>query len=105
DVRDAKGTPLWLPLQQQGYVGQAVKPIVAYGKLLGKNNIGSHDFILLVQLDASFIEQMITEVRLSPNGATAVVDASGKKMSSNTTEAFSDNNTMDREDIIEGDTL
>lgn len=82
-VRSKGGAPLWLPLSEQGYAGQASKPVVAYGKLLGRSNIGSHDFILLVQLDASFIEPMIADVRLSAGGVTAVVDGEGIMMSSN----------------------
>jgi len=82
-VKDQGGKPYWLPLQQQGYLGQYSKPLIAYGKLLGKSNIGSHDFILLVQLDASFIAHMIEDVKLSESGITTVIDESGNILGDN----------------------
>lgn len=77
---DASG---WLPVKDNGYLGTSPKPLIAYGKVLGKHNIGSRDFLLLIQVDAAILDEMIQSVRLSPGGETGVLDASGFPMASN----------------------
>lgn len=82
-VRANGGTPLWLPPRESGYLGSSPKPLIAYGKLLGKRNIGSRDFILLVQVDAAVLDD-IGDIQLSPGGNAAILDERGTMLAMQT---------------------
>jgi methyl-accepting chemotaxis protein len=87
-VRANGGTPLWLPPRESGYLGSSPKPLIAYGKLLGKRNIGSRDFILLVQVDAAVLDD-IADIQLSPGGNAAILDEHGTMLAMQTpTDVF-----------------
>jgi methyl-accepting chemotaxis protein len=83
DIQQAAGEAVWLPILEKGYLDSAPKPLYAYGKLLGKNNIGSRDFVLLVQIEAIVIQEMIDDVKLSDGAETTIYDHSGKFLLSN----------------------
>ncbi|MBO9597567.1 MAG: methyl-accepting chemotaxis protein, partial [Cohnella sp.] len=80
------GKEVWLPTREKGYFGNAPKPLFAYGKLLGKKNIGSRDFALVVQIEASVLGDLIKEVRLSDNAVTQILDAQGRLLATNGSE-------------------
>ncbi|WEK54201.1 MAG: methyl-accepting chemotaxis protein [Candidatus Cohnella colombiensis] len=82
-VRAAQGKAVWLPITSNGYLGSDSKSLFAYGQLLGRNNIGSREFILLIQIETAMLEGMIRDVQISQGGVTAIVDASGRLMTSN----------------------
>ncbi|WP_027085946.1 methyl-accepting chemotaxis protein [Cohnella panacarvi] len=86
DVVRAEGKEVWLPTREKGYYGNAPKPLFAYGKLLGKKNIGSRDFALVVQIEASVLGDLIKEVRLSDNAETQILDAHGRLLATNFSE-------------------
>ncbi|WP_164779481.1 methyl-accepting chemotaxis protein [Paenibacillus kobensis] len=77
-IRSAGGKEVWLPIETEGYLGSSPKPLFAFGKLLGRNNIGSHEFILLVQIEASALEAMIQGVQISPSSTIAILDAGNR---------------------------
>ncbi|WP_159888602.1 methyl-accepting chemotaxis protein [Paenibacillus puerhi] len=72
-VRSADGKPVWLPIEQNGYLGNAPKPHFAYARLLGKSNIGSNDFILLVQIQADVLQTMVDAFKLSQGAETLII--------------------------------
>ncbi|WP_276352241.1 methyl-accepting chemotaxis protein [Cohnella caldifontis] len=74
----AEGKPVWFPIQERGYLGNSPKPLFAYGRLIGKNNVGSGDYVLLVQIEATVLEGMIGGVKLSPSAETALFAGDGK---------------------------
>ncbi len=86
DVVRAEGKEVWLPTREKGYFGNAPKPLFAYGKLLGKKNIGSRDFALVVQIEASVLGDLIKEVRLSDGAETQILDAHGRLLATNRSE-------------------
>lgn len=89
DIRNSGGAPVWLPVREGGYLGSSQKPLFAYGKLFGKQNVGSRDFVLLVQIDAEVLSEMIAGVSLSAGGAAAVLDGQGVPLAVNRqTDAF-----------------
>ena len=83
EIAQAGGKEVWLPMRERGYFGDSPKPLFAYGKLLGKTNVGSRDFALLVQIEASAFSGLIQGVRLSEHAETDVLDANGNVLLSN----------------------
>jgi methyl-accepting chemotaxis protein len=83
EVRGAAGKAVWLPVASNGYIGSDSKQLFAYGQILGRSNIGSHDFLLLVQIEATLLQEMIAEVGLSQGAGTAIVDHEGDMITSN----------------------
>ncbi|QMV43190.1 methyl-accepting chemotaxis protein [Cohnella cholangitidis] len=80
-IRGSEGKPVWLPIEDQGYLGNSPKPLFAYGKLLGKKNIGSNDFVLLVQIESTVLQEMIQGVKLGEQSAVAIYDGTGRPVS------------------------
>ncbi|WP_123039657.1 methyl-accepting chemotaxis protein [Cohnella candidum] len=79
-VKDGNGRPIWLPIEDRGYRGNSPKPVFAYGRMIGKMNTGSSDYVLLVQIEASVLESMIGGVRISPSAETALFGEDGKPL-------------------------
>ncbi|OPH46550.1 hypothetical protein BC351_13700 [Paenibacillus ferrarius] len=82
-IRSANGKPVWMPIEEKGYLGDSPKPLFAYGRLLGKNNVGSDDFILLVQIEANVLQSMVDGFKLSEGAETLITTQSGKMILSN----------------------
>ncbi|UKS28156.1 methyl-accepting chemotaxis protein [Paenibacillus sp. HWE-109] len=82
-IRSANGKPVWMPIEENGYLGDSPKPLFAYGRLLGKNNVGSDDFILLVQIEANVLQSMVNGFKLSEGAETLITTQSGKMILSN----------------------
>src|SRR5690606_24237585 len=92
EVRSLNGRPHWLPPTESGYLQRAPMPLFAYGMLLGEYNIGSHDFILLVQMKAEVLDDLVASIRTSDGGAAAILDKQGRLIAHH-------------EDIVIGDRL
>jgi methyl-accepting chemotaxis protein len=82
EVKAANGNPVWLPIEGQGYLGNSPKALFAYGRVLGKSNIGSHDFILLVQVEAKVLQSMVQALKLSDGAETVITTSEGKTVQS-----------------------
>ncbi|CAN7392493.1 methyl-accepting chemotaxis protein [Paenibacillus sp. LjRoot153] len=82
-IRSASGKPVWMPIEEKGYLGDSPKPLFAYGRLLGKNNVGSEDFILIVQIEAKVLQTMVNAFKLSDGAETLITTQSGKIILSN----------------------
>ncbi|NOU66980.1 HAMP domain-containing protein [Paenibacillus sp. LMG 31461] len=82
-IRSASGKPVWMPIEDKGYLGDSPKPLFAYGRLLGKNNVGSEDFILIVQIEANVLQTMVNAFQLSDGAETFITTQSGKLILSN----------------------
>lgn len=82
-VMEAGGRDVWLPLAVQGYVVQSAKPVVAYAKRIGKQNLGSHEFILIVQIDAEVLDEMLDGMQISPTSEISLLDRDGIRLWSN----------------------
>lgn len=83
DIREADTQALWLPVEEKGYLGNSQMPLFAYGKLLGPKNIGSKEFVLLVQIEASVLKELVEGVKLSEGAETALIDSQGQRIISN----------------------
>lgn len=83
EIRQAEGQALWLPVEEEGYLGDALKPLFAYGKMLGPNNIGSKEFVLMVQIEAAVLKEMVDGVKLSVGAETALINSQGQRIMSN----------------------
>lgn len=83
DIARAEGKEVWLPTREKGYFGNSPKPLFAYGKLLGKKNVGSRDFALVVQIEASVLGDLIKDVRLSEGAETQILDVNGRLLATN----------------------
>ncbi|MDQ0900944.1 hypothetical protein QFZ80_004772 [Paenibacillus sp. V4I7] len=86
EIRSADGKPVWLSIEERGYLGNSPKPLFAYGRLLDKNNVGSHDFILLVQMDSKVLQSMVSALKLNDGAETLITTKSGKPIMSNRQE-------------------
>ena len=86
-IVQASGKPAWLPVVPGGYAGGDTKSLFAYGQILGRTNVGSHDFLLLVQVEESVLLDMIRDVKVSPGAVTAIMDGMGQVIISNNPEA------------------
>ncbi|MDQ0058111.1 methyl-accepting chemotaxis protein [Paenibacillus harenae] len=73
----SEGKDVWLPVRDKGYLGTSPKPLFAYSKLLGKRNVGSRDFALLIQIDAKVLDELIGSVKLSESASTLIVNETG----------------------------
>jgi len=91
EIQQAGGEVIWLSIQEDGYLGSSPKPLYAYGKLLGKNNMGSRDFVLLVQIEATVLQEMIDAVKLSDGAETAIYDSLGKRVLTNKVDTVDSN--------------
>lgn len=89
-TRNAAGQPVWLSVQDKGYLGNASKPLFGYGRLLGRGNVGSHDFILLVQMDAAVLRDIAASVMLSSGSETVIMARSGETIMGNAPESIMD---------------
>jgi methyl-accepting chemotaxis protein len=98
DIQQAGGEVVWLPVQEKGYLGNAPKPLYAYGKLLGKNNMGSRDFVLLVQIEAGVLQEMIDNVKLSEGAETTIYDTFGKRLLTNKADSLESEFVLPNED-------
>ncbi len=104
DIQQAGGEVIWLPILESGYLSTAPapKPLYAYGKLLGKSNMGSHDFVLLVQIEAVVLEEMIQAVKLSEGAETAIYDELGKRIITNKADALNSDFVVPNEEVSSG---
>lgn len=82
EIRQSEGQASWLPIEEQGYLGSALKPLFAYGKLLGPHNIGSKEFVLLIQIDSEVLKELVDGVKLSEDAETALINRQGKRIAS-----------------------
>jgi len=78
DLRLAAGDPVWFPATEGGYVGSSPMAVFAFGRLFGKQNVGSNEYALLVEIDASSLEETIREIRLGSRSAVALADRDGR---------------------------
>lgn len=83
DIRQADSQANWLPVNEKGYLGNALMPLFAYGKMLGPKNIGTNEYVILVQIEAAVLMEMIDGVKLSEGAETALIDRQGQRMMSN----------------------
>ncbi|MFC5468570.1 methyl-accepting chemotaxis protein [Cohnella suwonensis] len=75
-IRETEGKPVWLPISSQGYLGGApsAKPVFACAKLLGKSNVGSNEYALLIQIESTALQAMIDGIKLGEHAETVVAD-------------------------------
>ena len=77
-ISEAAGKPVWLSMEPTGYLGESPRPLFAYGKWLGKTNIGSNDYILLVQIEYAALQKMVEDVKLGEASAAFLFEGSGQ---------------------------
>lgn len=82
----AGGHDVWLPLAPQGYVNEAGKPVIACARLIGKRNLGSHDFIFIVQVDAAVLTDMLAGIQLGSHSEITLFSSGGEPLWSNLSE-------------------
>lgn len=83
EIQQAEGQAAWLSVEEKGYLGSGVKPLFAYGKILGPHNVGSKQFALLVQIESTVLQQLVDGVKLSEGAETALLDSKGRRIISN----------------------
>lgn len=76
-IRQAEGRPVWFPVADS-YFGPQTKEVFAFGQLLGRTNLGSHDYVLFVQIDAAVLHNALQGIRLGDRSVIALTDRSGQ---------------------------
>jgi len=78
EIRQAAGLPVWFPAAEGGYAGSQAMPVFAFGQLFGKQNVGSNEYALLVQIEASVLEETVGDIRLGNRSVVALANRNGQ---------------------------
>ncbi|MGG6314084.1 methyl-accepting chemotaxis protein [Paenibacillus macerans] len=77
-VLEAEGEPVWFPALQQGFFGAYTEPTVTMGRLLRNMNHPEAEYILLFEIKAKPLGDMLGNLRIGKAGQVRVLTADNR---------------------------
>ncbi|AZK45064.1 methyl-accepting chemotaxis protein [Paenibacillus lentus] len=74
-IEEAKGKPVWIPGQQNGFFETYAKPSVTMGRLLQNLNYPEAEYILLIEVKDEALLQTLSNLKIGQSGEVRILTA------------------------------